>query len=125
VRRLIDIRLHPSSQLAGFARGEDLPFFLRELCDADYVHEPLLAPSQELFDAYKKQHGEWNVFRDGFTALLRERRVEDALDRGAFDTPTALLCSEADPAQCHRSLIIDYLERAWGDVYAVHLPPAE
>ena len=55
IKRLIDVRLHNSSQLAGFTKREDLPFFLREMCQAQYLHEPLLAPSQDMLYAYKKQ----------------------------------------------------------------------
>jgi uncharacterized protein (DUF488 family) len=35
IRRLIDVRLNNSSQLAGFAKAKDLPYFLRELIGAD------------------------------------------------------------------------------------------
>ena len=45
VKRVVDIRLHNTSQLAGFAKAADLPYFLKELCGADYVHQPLLAPT--------------------------------------------------------------------------------
>jgi uncharacterized protein (DUF488 family) len=31
VRRLLDIRLHPGGQLAGFTKQDDLAFFLRRL----------------------------------------------------------------------------------------------
>jgi uncharacterized protein (DUF488 family) len=44
VRRLLDVRLNNTSQLAGFAKAKDLPYFLQELVGATYEHEPLLAP---------------------------------------------------------------------------------
>jgi hypothetical protein len=43
VRHLLDVRVHNSSQLAGFTKAGDLPFFLSELCGASYTHQPLLA----------------------------------------------------------------------------------
>ena len=52
VKRLVDVRLNNASQLAGFARRADLPFFLQKLCGADYVHEPALAPTREILGAY-------------------------------------------------------------------------
>ena len=55
IRRLLDVRLNNVSQLAGFAKRENLKYFLHEICDADYLHEPLLAPTQEMLDAYKKK----------------------------------------------------------------------
>jgi uncharacterized protein (DUF488 family) len=57
ISRLLDVRLNNVSQLSGFAKREDLKYFLREICDADYVHEPLLAPTQEMLDQYKKEKG--------------------------------------------------------------------
>src|SRR6266852_4373465 len=66
IRRLIDIRFNNSSQLAGFTKREDLPFFLREICQAQYVHEPLLAPTQKMLDAYKKRKGSWAEYESQF-----------------------------------------------------------
>lgn len=121
IRRLLDIRLNNSSQLAGYTKRTDLPYFLREICGADYQHEPLLAPTQELLDGYKKQKGSWAEYERRFLALMAERRIEDRLDRGLFDVPTVLLCSETTAERCHRRLVCEHLTRAWGDVTAIHL----
>jgi uncharacterized protein (DUF488 family) len=121
VERLVDIRLKPDSQLAAFAKSRDLPYFLRELIGADYVHEPLLAPTAEIMDAYKKRKGDWQTFHDDFTALMADRRIETALDSTDFETPSALLCSEASADECHRSLVLEYLRQHWDDLEAVHL----
>lgn len=121
VERLLDVRLNNSSQLAGFAKARDLPFFLDRLVQARYEHEPLLAPTATLLDAYKKAKGDWGMYERGFMALMAERRIEHVLDRASFETPTALLCSEATAEHCHRRLVCDYLADAWGDVQAVHL----
>lgn len=122
IRRLIDVRLNNVSQLAGFAKRDDLEFFLRELCDADYVHEPLLAPTQELLDRYKKQRGTWADYERDFLDLMRERRVEERIDRVMLDK-AVLLCSEHVPDQCHRRLVLEYLQTAWSDgqMSVVHL----
>jgi uncharacterized protein (DUF488 family) len=121
IERLIDVRLNNASQLAGFARRADLPFFLEELCGAEYLHEPRLAPTREILDAYRKGKEGWPGYERDFLELLRERRVEDALDRDLFEVPTVLLCSEAGPEHCHRRLVLEYLDRAWGGIRAVHL----
>jgi uncharacterized protein (DUF488 family) len=121
IARLIDVRLNNSSQLAGFAKAKDLPFFLRRLIGAEYRHEPLLAPTQELLDAYKKRKGDWSTYEQGFLELMARRRIESKLARSAFETPTALLCSEASPERCHRRLVCEYLAAHWGDVRPVHL----
>ena len=43
IRQLLDVRLNNVSQLAGFTKRDDPRFFLKEVCGADYHHEPLLA----------------------------------------------------------------------------------
>ena len=121
VRRLVDVRLNNVSQLAAFAKRDDLRYFLRALCHADYVHEPLLAPSQDILDAFKKHKGDWNIYEPAFLQLMADRRIEDNLDRESFRTPSVLLCSEATPEHCHRRLVVEYLQEKWGDVEITHL----
>src|SRR5690242_7837500 len=121
IRRLLDVRLNNSSQLAAFSKREDLPFFLRQLCDADYVHEPLLAPTQDILDAYKKQKGRWEDYERAFLALMAERRIEEQIDRRLFNVPTVLLCSEPTPEHCHRRLVLEYLQSKWGPFRITHL----
>ena len=113
VRRLIDVRLNNVSQLAGFAKRDDLAFFLKELCQAEYVHEPRLAPTQELLDGLKKHKGAWADYESGFKELLRERRIGEILTPAFFAGPCVLLCSEATPEYCHRRLVIEYLQQVW------------
>ena len=121
IRRLIDVRLNNSSQLAAFAKRDDLAFFLRELCDAEYLHEPSLAPTQDILDAFKKEKGDWEVYKQKFLQLMEDRCIESTLKREDFQVPSVLLCSEATPENCHRLLVAEYLQRKWGDVEVVHL----
>lgn len=121
IKRLLDVRLNNSSQLASFAKRDDLAFFLRELCGAEYLHEPLLAPNQELLDAYKKHKGSWQDYETRFLALMAERQIEDKLDKTLFDVPTVLLCSEDTAEHCHRRLVLDYLQEKWGGFTITHL----
>ncbi|HEX6799698.1 MAG TPA: DUF488 domain-containing protein [Ktedonobacterales bacterium] len=121
IRRLIDVRLNNVSQLAGFSKRDDLAYFLRVICGADYLHEPLLAPTQELLDGYKKHKGDWEDYERRFLALMDERRIAERLDRTLFDVPAVLLCSEATAEHCHRRLVAEYLRDHWGDVRIVHL----
>ena len=120
IERLLDVRLNNASQLAGFARRSDLPFFLEQLCGAEYLHEPRLAPTREILEAYRKG-GDWPGYEKAFLDLLRKRRVEETLDGNLFDVPTVLLCSEAAPEHCHRRLVLEYLDQKWGGIRAVHL----
>jgi len=121
VQRLLDVRLNNTSQLAGFAKAGDLPFFLKEVCGAEYMHEPLLAPTQEMFDAFKKGKGSWSAYERRFLQLMAERKIEEKIDRSLFATPTALLCSETTAEHCHRRLVLEYLQEKWGGFEIVHL----
>jgi uncharacterized protein (DUF488 family) len=121
IRRLLDVRLNNSSQLAGFAKAADLPYFLRELIGAAYEHQPLLAPTKEMLDAYKKRKGDWTDYERDFMALMGRRRIDEVLTPEEFRQPTALLCSEATAERCHRRLVLEFLASRWGDVQAIHL----
>ncbi|MGH9600330.1 MAG: DUF488 family protein [Terracidiphilus sp.] len=121
IERLLDVRLNNTSQLAGFAKHSDLPYFLREICGAGYEHEPLLAPTQDILDAYKKEKGDWEAYTEAYLALIRSRKVESTLSRESFEKKTVLLCSEAAAEHCHRRLTLEYLHEHWGGFTIVHL----
>ena len=121
VRRLVDVRLNNVSQLAGFAKRDDLRYFLREICDADYVHVPLLAPEEDLLKAYRDKRVSWEEYEPRYQETLAKRQVERMLDRSLFDVPVVLLCSEPTAEKCHRRLAAEYLAEAWGDVNITHL----
>jgi len=121
IKRVLDVRLNNTSQLAAFAKKDDLRFFLSELCGAVYEHEPLLAPTQEMLDAYKKRKGSWDAYEVEFVELMRERAIERKVSRESFEVPTALLCSERTAEQCHRRLVMEYLAASWGGVTLRHL----
>jgi uncharacterized protein (DUF488 family) len=121
VRRLMDVRLNNRSQLAGFTKSTDLPYLLQEICEASYVHEPLLAPTQQMLDEYKKKKGSWSDYEEQFLTLMADRDVSNLLDRASFDEATVLLCSEPTAEQCHRRLVLEYLQRHWDGVIIRHL----
>ena len=121
VRAVIDVRLRPSSQFAGFAKGGDLRYFLRRLCGIDYRHEPLLAPTAALLADYRAGRCGWDAYAKAFDALLRERRAAARLDPAAF-ADACLLCAEAGAERCHRRLAAEHLAAAWpGRWRVVHL----
>ena len=120
VRRVVDVRLNNTGQLAGFSKRDDLIFFLRELGDIEYVHLPELAPTQNILDAYKKHKGAWAVYEEEFLSLMEKRRIDETIARDLIDQG-CLLCSEHKPHHCHRRLVIEYLERKWGKLDTQHL----
>lgn len=119
-KRLVDVRLNNVSQLAGFAKKNDLKFLLREICEMDYAHAPLLAPTQELLDRYKKDRGPWADYEHDFLELMRSRKIEASVSRETI-AEGCLLCSEEKPEHCHRRLVAEYLKDSWGDVEIVHI----
>ncbi len=122
VRRLIDIRLNPGGQLAGFAKRDDLPYFLRRLANGcDYVHLPALAPTKQMLKDYRAD-GDWERYAARFEQLMDERGVPASLARAQFEArPCCRLCSEPTPEHCHRRLAAERLARAWPGVEIAHL----
>jgi uncharacterized protein (DUF488 family) len=120
VKRLIDIRLNNVSQLAGFAKQDDLRYFAKAICDIDYVHLLDLAPTKDILDAYKKNNGDWKLYQSNFIELMKIRRVEDNVARALLDGG-CLLCSEDKPDHCHRRIVAEYLKEKWGEVEIEHL----
>jgi uncharacterized protein (DUF488 family) len=121
IRRVIDVRLQNTSQLAGFTKRDDLEYFLGQICQAEYFHQPLLSPTKEILGGYKRKEIPWEEYESRFLALLAQREVEKTLDQRLFDVRTALLCSEPTPEHCHRRLVAEYLGRKWADARIVHL----
>jgi uncharacterized protein (DUF488 family) len=118
-RLLADVRLNNVSQLAGFAKRDDLRWFSRELAGMEYRHLPQLAPTQEMLDRYKKEKGDWRHYEAQFLDLMAARKIE-SMDPGMLDG-ACLLCSEDKPHHCHRRLVAEYLKGKWGDLEIVHL----
>ena len=79
VRLLIDIRLNNVSQLAGFAKRDDLKYFLSEICDCDYIHKPEWAPTKEILDQYKNKEINWDAYVEKFLPLIGKRLNFDLL----------------------------------------------
>jgi uncharacterized protein (DUF488 family) len=119
-RRIVDVRLNNGSQLAGFAKKDDLAYFAKAICGMDYVHVPALAPTQEMLDHYKKERGAWSSYERAFVDLIRQRKIEDTTSKEVV-SEGCLLCSEHEPDHCHRRLVAQYLKERWNDVDIVHL----
>ncbi|MCA1668655.1 MAG: DUF488 domain-containing protein [Thermomicrobia bacterium] len=121
VQRLIDIRLRPNGQLAGFTKRDDLAYFLPNLINCEYHHTPSLAPTGEILSTYRKNK-DWNTYVQRFEALMDQRNMPFALDRAFYEEKACcLLCSEATPEQCHRRLVAERIARSWADTEVIHL----
>jgi uncharacterized protein (DUF488 family) len=119
-KRLLDVRLNNVSQLAGFAKKQDLAYFLAAISSMEYKHFPILAPTQDMLNAYKKLRGSWSAYESKFLDLMRERRIEHEIPQELI-ADACLLCSEDKPIHCHRRLVAEYLNNSWGGIEIMHL----
>jgi uncharacterized protein (DUF488 family) len=107
VKTVIDIRLHNTSQLAGYAKKDDLEYIL-SLVGIGYEHHPELAPTEEILDSYKKKKLSWPDYEREFEALLSRRNPIQRINFLDEKGPVCLLCAEDKPLQCHRRLVAEY-----------------
>lgn len=120
VREVVDIRLRPSGQLAGFARKQDLPFFLERLVPGcGYRHLPVLAPTADILQGYRRSK-DWLAYVRAFEQLMDDRKVPEVLRADEFDG-SCLLCSEREAERCHRSLVARRMSNAWPGTRVIHL----
>jgi uncharacterized protein (DUF488 family) len=118
VQRVVDTRLNNTGQLAGFAKRDDLAYFCRSLLSAEYVHWADSAPEDAMLAAYRAKQLSWNAYAQEYVALLERRKVERQL-KLVSDKRSCLLCSEAQPHHCHRSLLAEYLNHKSGGGFEV------
>lgn len=118
-KKIVDVRLNNKSQLAGFAKRDDLRYFSREICGMSYEHELRLAPTQDMLDELKKHKGKWADYEKRFMNLIEQRKIE-MMSPAELDG-ACLLCSEDKPHHCHRRLVAEYLQRKWSGVEITHL----
>jgi uncharacterized protein (DUF488 family) len=104
---LVDVRENAISRKAGLSKKS-----LRQGCvdrGIEYVHEPSLGNPKDNRDGFRSGDAE---SRDRYEAHL-EADGSEALDRVAEllrDRTVALLCFEADPCSCHRSVVMEHLK---------------
>ncbi len=120
VKRVIDVRIHNNSQLAGFSKKDDLQFFLKKIADIDYQEESLLNPTDELFHSYRNKEIDWKKFLGTYKSEISKKQVEKSLKKSDYEN-AVLLCSEDEPDHCHRRVAAEYLSEAWGGAEITHL----
>ena len=119
-KRIVDVRLNNRSQLSGFAKKDDLAYFLAEICGVEYVHAPHLAPTADMLKAYRNGRMDWATYERRFLDLMRERRIAETTPKSLV-AEGCLLCSEDQPHHCHRRLVAEYLGDRWGGIDIDHL----
>jgi len=121
VRRVVDVRLNNTSQLAGFTKKDDLIYFLRTIGGINYLHVPELAPTRGLMELIKKKKVKWEAYETGYTALLAERKAGGSFLKKTLKNADCLLCSESMPEHCHRRIVAEKFQAVTSNVDIVHL----
>jgi uncharacterized protein (DUF488 family) len=121
VKRIVDIRLNNTSQLAAFAKRDDLIYFLKMICGIRYVHVPELAPDKKLLDLFKKKKGSWARYEAGYLNLLVKRKVDGEFLQQNLKDADCLLCSEHTPEICHRRIVVERFQSTHSGIEITHL----
>lgn len=119
VKRVVDVRLNNSSQLAGFAKRDDLSYFLEAVAGIGYIHLPELAPTPDIINEYKKNKGSWEAYEKKYLALIKSLDIIELTEK--FRSGDCLLCSEETADRCHRRLLGDYLQQKIKGLELYHL----
>ena len=119
---LIDIRLNNKSQLAGFTKGDDLEYFLKEICGCAYKHCEEFAPTKEILNAYQNEEIDWTEYEKQYNNLINKRGdYISFVKRFAPYKKIALLCSEPTAERCHRRLIAELLCKSNSNLTIQHI----
>jgi uncharacterized protein (DUF488 family) len=120
--RVVDVRLWGTSQMAGFAKRDDLAFLLEAALGISLEHRPECAPTADILKAFKAGRMGWGDYTARYAALLDARGVPDAAAGPEPWAGAALLCACARPEFCHRRVLAERLAATWpGRLAVVHL----
>ncbi len=120
VKKIVDIRINNSSQLAGFAKGSDLAYFAKSINHMEYIHIPDFAPTKELLSDYQNKRIDWAGYEKVFMSLIEKRKISSKYNITDFDD-ACFLCSEESPEHCHRRLLVEYFQKKNNQIQIIHL----
>jgi uncharacterized protein (DUF488 family) len=120
VRKVIDVRLRNTSQLAGWSKYPDIAYLLTAGFGLNYEHHPEFAPTAELLDEYRKAR-DWPAYEDRFNQLLTDRQPQRQAQALLTEEAVCLLCAEPQADRCHRRLVAEYLRRLQPEAEIRHL----
>jgi len=120
VETLVDVRELPLSRKKGFSKTA-LTSVLREN-GIDYVHIKSLGCPKQVRHEYKNDDN-WDTYKKKFMAhLAAQNDALATLNQRISHEVCCLLCFEADPSSCHRSLVATRLYKKWNsNIEIVHL----
>ena len=120
IKKVIDVRLYNTPPLAGFTKKQDIEYFLQAIVGAEYIHMPIMAPTKQLLNSYKKGLISWQQYETQFKSIIAQRQIEKNLIPQDMDM-SCFLCSEATADNCHRRLVTEYLAGLWANISIIHL----
>lgn len=122
IELLLDIRLNNISQLAGFAKGKDLEYFLKEICGCEYIHDDLFAPTKKLLDGYRAKEISWAEYEVIFDRIIKDRNLAERFSKRYLKyKKVCLLCTEPTAEKCHRRLVAEYLKNNIENIEIIHI----
>ena len=120
IRKVIDVRLYNTSQLAGFTKKQDMEYFLQAIVGAEYIHMPIMAPTKQLLNDYKKGLISWQQYETQFKSIITQRQIDKHIEPAVMDM-SCFLCSESNADHCHRRLVAEHLAGLWSNFSIIHL----
>jgi uncharacterized protein (DUF488 family) len=106
VKRVIDVRAIPNSRRPGFSKTPLRNALAEE--GIDYVHlRALGTPADGRAAARAGRHADLQRIYAGQLELPEAMAQSAQMLDLAAEAPSALLCYEREPAECHRSLLLD------------------
>jgi uncharacterized protein (DUF488 family) len=120
VRKVIDVRLRNTSQLAGWSKQPDFAYLLESGFGIGYEYHPEFAPTDELLDKYKTDH-DWAWYEDAFNQLIVSRELQAEGRALLAEDGNCLLCAEPTADKCHRRMTAEYLQALDPTIQVKHL----
>ncbi len=120
IKKILDVRLYNTSQLAGFTKKQDIEYFLQTIVGAEYIHMPIMAPTKQLLNDYKKGLISWQQYETQFKSIIVQRQIDKHIIPQDMDM-SCFLCGEATADNCHRRLVAEYLAEHWPNISIRHL----
>lgn len=115
---VLDVRINNTSQLAGFSKYPDIEYFLKSIANIQYMNDINFAPTESILKDYKNKDISWDDYEKRFAVLMDERNIEEYIKKNydiALKKNVCLLCSEYKANKCHRRLIAEYFNKAFGN----------
>lgn len=122
IKLVLDIRLNNTSQLAAFSKYPDIKYFLKEICDIQYMHDTKFSPSKNTLTKYKKKNISWEQYVEEFDKTMKDRNIIEHIKSNYSKLDQiCLLCSEATFENCHRSLVARDFKSCFNFLEVVHI----